>query len=152
MERSAAVNGLRPALLLLLLAASGVPHAADRQVVLVVSADSTVQQLEPVEVQKLFLGFPVVRDNHALRPVRNLGDDQLSNVFLQYVVAMSQSAYDRRILTQVLQQGRSRPLELKTSAQVIQVLAADRFAVSYMWLRDVPTTPRLRVLRVLWTE
>jgi hypothetical protein len=65
---------------------------------------------------------------------------------------MSQSAYDRRILAQVLQQGRPRPLELRTSAQVTAVLASDRYAVSYMWLRDVPAHPRMRVLRVLWTE
>jgi hypothetical protein len=152
MERSAAVNGRRLILLLLLLAACGRLHSAGRQIVLVVSADSSVQQLEPIEVQKLFLGLPVVRDSHTLRPVLNISDDQLQNVFLQYVVAMSQSAYDRRILTQVLQQGRPRPVELRTSEQVIQALAMDRFAVSYMWLRDVPTTPRMRILRVLWTE
>jgi hypothetical protein len=139
-------------LLLLLLAAATETHAVERRVVLVVSASSPVQQLEPIEVQKLFLGLPVVRDNHTLRPVLNLSDSQLSDVFLQYVVAMSQSAYDRRILTQVLQQGRPRPLELKSSAQVIDALAADRFAVSYMWLRDVPNNPRMRILRVLWTE
>jgi hypothetical protein len=152
MERGAAVNGQRLLLLLLLLAGSGGLQAADRQVVLVVSADSPVQQIEPIEVQKLFLGLPVLRGNHALRPVCNLSDDQLQNVFLQYVVAMSQSAYDRRILTQVLQQGRPRPLELRTNAQVIETLAADRFAISYLWLRDVPANPRLRILRVLWTE
>ncbi len=143
---------MRLVLLLLSFTSCGLVHAAGREVVLVVSADSPIQQLEPLEVQKLFLGLPVVREAHTLRPVLNLSDDQLGNIFLQYVVAMSQSAYDRRILTQVLQQGRPRPLELKQSAQVIEALAADRFAVSYLWLKDVPVTPRLRILRVLWTE
>ena len=152
MECSAPVISLRRLALFVLLLAASAGRAADRQVVLVVSADSSLQQLEPLEVQKLFLGLPVVRDNHALRPVRNLSDDQLSDVFLQYVVAMSQPAYDRRILTQVLQQGRPRPAELRSTSQVIQALVADRYAVSYMWLRDVPVSPRLRVLRVLWTE
>jgi len=152
MECSAAVNVWRAVVLIALLAGSGGAHAAERQVVLVVSATSPVQQLDPIEVQKLFLGLPVVRDDHALRPVRNVSDDQLTNIFLQYVVAMSQSAYDRRILTQVLQQGRPRPAELRTSRQLIEALAADRYAVSYMWLRDVPANPHMRVLRVLWTE
>jgi hypothetical protein len=153
MERSAAVKVCRAVLLLtLLLASPAGAHAAERQVVLVVSTASPVQQLDSIEVQKLFLGLPVVRDDHVLRPVRNVSDDQLSNIFLQYVVAMSQSAYDRRILAQVLQQGRPRPLELRTSKQVIEALASDRYAVSYMWLRDVPPNPRMRVLRVLWTE
>jgi hypothetical protein len=152
MECNAAVSVWRAILLIALLAGSGGARAAERQVVLVVSATSPVQQLDPIEVQKLFLGLPVVRDEHALRPVRNVSDDQLTNIFLQYVVAMSQSAYDRRILAQVLQQGRPRPLELRTSKQLIETLTADRYAVSYMWLRDVPANPHMRVLRVLWTE
>jgi hypothetical protein len=151
-ERRPPVRSARLALLLLLLAAADMLHAAEKQVVLVVSADSPVLQLEPLEVQKLFLGLPVLRDNRPLHPLRNLSDEQLDNVFLQYVVAMSQSAYDRRILTQVLQQGRPRPLELKSDAEVVRALAADRFAVSYMWLKDVPVNPRMRILRVLWTE
>jgi len=140
---------LAPLVLLLL---GGVLHAAERKVVLVVRADSPVQQLEPIEVQKLFLGWPVARDNHALRPVRNVSDAALTDVFLQYVVAMSQSAYDRRILSQVLQHGRPRPIELGKSAEVIDALSLDRYAVSYMWLKDVPANPKLRVIRVLWTE
>jgi len=146
------VNVWRAALLIAMLAGSGGAQGAERQVVLVVSATSPVQQLDPIEVQKLFLGLPVVRDDHALRPVRNVSDDQLANIFLQYVVAMSQSAYDRRILAQVMQQGRPRPVELRTSRQLIETLAADRYAVSYMWLRDVPANPHMRILRVLWTE
>ena len=142
----------RVALFALLLTGSDPLRAAERQVVLVVSADSPVQQLDPLEVQKLFLGWPVARDNHALRPLRNVSDAALSDVFLQYVVAMSQSAYDRRILAQVLQRGRPRPLELAKGSDVIKALAADRYAVSYMWLKDVPVTPRLRIIRVLWTE
>lgn len=152
MECRAAVTRLRCILLVLLLAGSAAMHAADREVVLVVSAQSSVRQLDPIEIQKLFLGYPVLRDNHALHPVRNLSDDQLSKVFLQHIVAMSESAYDRRILTQVLQQGRPRPLEVKSAAQVVDSLVADRYAVSYMWLTDVPANPRMRVLRVLWAE
>lgn len=151
MERCAAVNRQRFALLLLLLAAVGKLHAVERQVVLVVRADSPVQDLGPLDIQRLFLALPVSRDGHPLRPIRNLSETSLENIFLQYVVAMSQSAYDRRILTQVLQQGRQRPAELDTRTEVLDALAADKYAVSYMWLKDVPAG-RLKVLRVLWTE
>jgi hypothetical protein len=151
MERGAAVR-LRYLASLVLLLTGGVLHAAERKVVLVVRADSPIQQLEPLEVQKLFLGWPVARDNHALHPVRNVSDASLTDVFLQYVVAMSQSAYDRRILSQVMQHGRPRPIELDKSSQVIDALSADRYAVSYMWAKDVPVNPHLRVIRVLWTE
>lgn len=152
MECRAAVSRLRLTVLLLLLAAYGNLHAAERQVVLVVSADSPVEELGPLDIQKLFLALPVLRDGHPLHPIRNLSEGSLENIFLQYVVAMSQSAYDRRILTQVLQQGRARPLEVNSRSEVIELLTADKYAVSYMWLKDVPPGHRLKILRVLWTE
>ncbi len=152
MERCAAVRLLRLALLLLPLATLVTVHAAERQVVLVVGADSAVEDLGPLDIQKLFLALPVLRDGHPLHPVRNVSEASLENIFLQYVVAMSQSAYDRRILTQALQQGRPRPLELNSRNAIVETLTADKYAVSYMWLKDVPPGRRLKVVRVLWTE
>ena len=119
---------------------------------LVVATDSPVAQLDAIEIRKLFLGLPVLRENRPLHAVRNASDTFLTEVFLQHVVAMSESAYDRRILAQMLQQGRPLPAELKSSDAVVAALRADRWAVSYMWWRDVVENPRLRVLRVLWTE
>jgi hypothetical protein len=152
MECGAAVMALRASLLALFFALAASVSAAEREVVLVVSAYSPVLALDPLEIRKIFLGLPVLRENRPLRAIRNQSDEQLSQVFLQHVVAMSQSAYDRRILAQVLQQGRPRPLELKSREQVIAALSEDPLAVSYMWLKDVPVSPRLRVLRVLWTD
>jgi len=111
-----------------------------------------VLELDSLEIRKLFLGLPVLRNNRALVPIRNGSDRQIAQVFLQDVVAMSQSAYDRRILTQTLQHGRPRPTELKSRDQVISALSTDRYAVSYLWLHDAANNPRLRILRVLWSE
>ena len=144
---------MRIAALALFLCIATSPAAADgREVVLVVSANSPVADLEPLEIRKLFLGLSVLRGSRPLRPVLNESDEQLSRVFLQHVVAMSQSAYDRRILSQAMQQGRPRPLALKSNAELIATLDSDPLAVSYMWVKDLPVPPRLRILRVLWTE
>lgn len=152
MERGAAVRLLRLAVAVLALAVAAPAPAGERQVVLVVNADSPVTQLDPIEIRKLFLGLPVLRQGRKLLPVHNASDRQLNQVFLQHVVAMSQSAYDRHVLAQVLQQGRPRPLELTSRQQVLTTLYADRHAVSYVWLQDVARDPRIRILRVLWTE
>lgn len=153
MECRPFVNALRIAALALFLCSAPLSVAADgREVVLVVSMGSPATELEPLEIRKLFLGLPVLRGNRALRAVRNESDEQLSRVFLQHVVAMSQSAYDRRILSQAMQQGRPRPLVLKSNAELIATLDSDPTAVSYMWVKDLPASPRLRILRVLWTE
>jgi hypothetical protein len=140
------------ALALLLLVLAAPLGAAERSLVLIVAADSPVEHLDSIEVRKLFLGLPVLRNDDALRPVCNVSDDRIQEVFLQYVVAMTQGAYDRRILALVNTQGRPRPLELRSRDAVVAMLYADRRAVSYAWLTDVAGNPRIRVLRVLWKE
>jgi hypothetical protein len=142
----------RTLLLLLALAIAEPLAAADRAVVLVVNAAGPVTQLDALEIRKVFLGLPVMRGAHALHPIRNSSDPQLVAVFLQHVVAMSQSAYDRRILSQVLQEGRPRPVELLSRESVLASLATDPYAVSFMWSNDATRNPGLRIVKVLWKE
>ena len=145
---------MRRFLCILLLACGvfGPVHSAFESVVLVVRADSPVQDLSSVEVRKLFLGFPVLVDGKVLHAIRNRSDLRLDDIFLQQIVAMSQEAYDRQILVGLNRQGWVRPAEVGSVVRVIEDLYADPQAVSYMWLRDVEHNPRLKVLRTLWGE
>jgi hypothetical protein len=126
--------------------------ASERAVVLVVSAASPVGRLDSIQVRKLFLDFPVIVGNRSLHPVNNFSDPELRDAFLQTVVAMTQWAYDHRILSQVNNQGRPLPLELKSRDTVLRTLEADPLAVSFAWLKDVAGNPKLRIVRVLWQE
>jgi hypothetical protein len=121
-------------------------------VVLVVRADSVVTDLDSIAVRKLFLGFPVFVGGNPLHAVRNRSDEQLDEIFLQQIVAMSESAYDRQVLIGLNRQGSIRPAEVTTVERALQDLYADSNAVSYMWLRDVAHNPRIRVIRVLWSD
>jgi hypothetical protein len=126
--------------------------AGEREVVLVVSVASPVERLDSIQVRKLFLDFPVIVGNRPLHPVNNFSDPELRDAFLQNVVAMTQWAYDQRILSQVNNQGRPLPLELESLNSVLRTLEADPLAVSFAWLKDVAGNPRLRIVRVLWQE
>ena len=126
--------------------------AEQRSVVLVVRADSVVTDLDSLAVRKLFLGLPVFVNGNPLHAVRNRSDEQLDEIFLQQIVAMSQSAYDRQVLVGLNRQGSIRPPEATSPAQVLQALYADPNAVSFMWSRDVAHNPKVRVIRVLWSE
>lgn len=121
-------------------------------VVLVVGKDSSVVDLDPVTVRKLFLGLPVLIGSHPLHPVRNRSDQRLDPIFLQQIVAMSQSAYDRQILIGVNRQGWLRPVEISSRARLLETLYSDPGAVTFMWLREVEHDPKIRVIRVLWTD
>jgi hypothetical protein len=142
----------RALLLLALLLSVPVGYAGSDSVVLVVRVDSMVVDLDSVTVHKLFLGVPVLINGRPLHPIRNRSDERLDQIFLQEIAAMSQSAYDRQILNGVNRQGWLRPVEEESTSRVIEKLLADPSAVSFVWLRDVAHDPRMRVLRVLWTD
>jgi len=151
-ERGGAVK-LRTRMLVLLLAwplasAAGEP----RQLVLVASSDSPVQAMSGLETRMLYLGYSVERGRIALRPVRNLSSARVNDVFLQHVVAMTESAYERRVLIAMLQKGRRPPTELRSVEEIARALERDPRAVSYLWLDEAAQFPSLRVLRVLWVE
>jgi hypothetical protein len=151
MERGVPLT-VRLCLLLVLCLPTGAARAETRQLVLVASVRSPAQALSNIETRMLFLGYTVNRGPRVLRPVRNVSTSLINNVFLQHVVAMSQAAFDRRILLASLQKGRPPPLELATSLAVAQRLVAEPLAVSYLWLTDVQSNADLKVLRVLWVE
>lgn len=138
--------------LLLACGLSGPALPASQAVVLVVRADSPVSDLSSVTVKKLFLGVPVLVDGKLLHPIRNMSDARLDDIFLQGIVAMTKEAYDREILKGVNRQGWIRPAEAASVARLTEALYADPLAVSYMWMRDVEHNPRVKVLRVLWSE
>lgn len=152
MERGILLNMRRALQLFMLLCLVSQTCAASHTLVLVVRADSKVTDLDSLTVRKLFLGLPVLVDGSLLHPVRNRSDRELDPIFLQQIVAMSQSAYDRQILNGVNRQGWLRPAEVNTTSRILETLYADPNTVTFMWLHEVAHNPRVRVLRVLWSN
>lgn len=152
MERGPILIMRRALLLLVLLFGAAFASADSQSVVLVVRADSSVIDLDPLTVRKLFLGVPVLVNGSPLRAIRNRSDARLDEIFLQEIVAMSQSAYDRQILIGVNRQGWVRPQEVQTNSRALERVYADPNTVTFMWQRDVAHDPKIRVIRVLWTD
>jgi hypothetical protein len=151
-ERGNSVSKIAAAAVLVtLLAASGTVSAAD-QLVLIVSADSKVEQLDSLEVRKLFLGLTVIHNGDRLRPVIDEADPRVKEIFLQNIVSMSDSTYDRSVLRLALIQGQIKPTAYKDIALLIKAVIADPTAVSYAWAKDVAHDSRIKILRVLWYD
>ena len=125
---------------------------ASEVVVLVVPVNSPVTSLDSVSVRKLFLGLPVLLNGTLLHPMRNRSDAALDEIFLQQVVAMSQSSYDRYILNGVNRQAALHPPEFSSLPALLTALAEDPNSVSFMWQRDVGHNGNVRVIRVLWSD
>lgn len=127
--------------------------ASDRAVVLVARADSEVDNIDLLDVRKLYLGFSVrTETNQPIRAATNRTSALIYEVFLQDVLAMSASRYDRRLLTLTLQSGRRRPLVIRNPTQLMEALSADPELVSFMWREEAEHSGQLKILRVLWEE
>ncbi|MCC7199299.1 MAG: hypothetical protein IT483_07310 [Gammaproteobacteria bacterium] len=125
---------------------------AGNSVVLVTTDTDPDFSLESIRLRKVFLGFAVLHDGHLLRPIRNRSDPRLDAVFLQHVVAMSPEAYERRLLSLSLQQGRPRPLEVRSRTDLLNAMREHAHAISFAWHSDVAAEPGIRVVRTLWRE
>jgi hypothetical protein len=139
------------AVLVTLLIATRPVWAAD-QLVLIVSADSKVEQLDSLEVRKLFLGLTVTQNGDRLRPVLDEADARVKEIFLQNIVSMSDTTYDRSVLRLTLIQGQIKPIAYKDIALLLKAVEDDPTAVSYAWAKDVAHDSRIKILRVLWYD
>ena len=154
MERGRSVKKIAVTWLLAALVSAAVttPASADETLVLIVSADSKVDQLDSLEVRKLFLGMTVTHNGDRLRPLLNEAEPRLKDVFLQNIVSMTDTTYDRRLLRLALQGGRSLPAVYADKGVLINAVATDSTAVSFAWAKDVQHDKRIRILRVLWHD
>jgi hypothetical protein len=144
------MKGVAASLLLLLGAAT--PTFAGQELALIVSADSKVDQLDPPLARRLFLGLTVAQGGVRLQPLLNESDPQITDLFLRYIVSMSDSTYFRYLLRLALVQGRTKPTVYKKSNELIDAVASDPMVVGYAWVTDVNHDPRIRVLRIVWHE
>jgi hypothetical protein len=151
-ERGNSVSKFTATAVLLTLLVAAAPACAGEELVLVVSAHSKVEQLDSLELRKLFLGLTVTHNGSRLRPVLNETDARVKEIFLQNIVSMSDITYDRRLLRLALIQGQTQPALYTDIAQLIEAVAADPSAVSYAWAKDVEHDARLRILRILWYD
>jgi hypothetical protein len=122
------------------------------ELVLIVSAQSPIDRLDSALVRKLFLGLTVNQFGSRLRPVLNESDGRIKALFLQNVVSMSDSTYDRYILRLSLLQGSTQPIVFKDVKKLLDDIAADPSAVGYVWAKDVTHDAHVKIVRVLWHD
>lgn len=129
------------------------PVNADEALVLVAGEHSPIGKLNSLEIRKLYLGFNVRdREERQIHAITNTSDARMMNVFLQNVMAMTERAYNRRLLTLAVQSGRARPRLESSLEELHRSLTTNIMVVSCMWRKDVERFGDLKVIRVLWTD
>src|ERR1700692_2798627 len=130
---------------LVLLLGAAAPALAGEELVLIVSVQSNFDQLDSPLIRRLFLGLTVTQHGSRLRPVLNESDEKIKELFLQNVVSMSDSNYDRYVLRLALLQGRTLPMVYRNTTALVSAVAADPAVVGYAWARDVAHDDRVRI-------
>jgi hypothetical protein len=149
-------TSVRVRLLQLLMLASWMLAAGDglaeTAVVLVTGSESPIEDISSLDIRKAYLGTPVHIGGYSVRAFRQGGDEQLNNIFLQSVMAMSQKSYERRLLSLVIKFATPRPTVVNSNDELVDLLVRYPSSIAYMWKRDAKADPRVKIVRTLWQE
>jgi len=129
---------------------NGLAEPSQRIVILVSSQDSNIPALSQLDIRKLFLGVPVIRNGIILKPLRNATDPLLTEVFLQKVIFMSERSYNRELLSRVYRLGGKRPEIFSENTKLVNELRDMPGTLTYMWSADAEDTAGLKTLGVIW--
>ena len=103
-----------------------------------------------LEVRKAYFGLMVSYDKLMVRAFRLNSDEELSQIFYQTVVAMSEKSYERRLLSMLLKYGSPRPQEYRDIRALSAAVRESDCGIAYMWQSDLEQQTGLRSIRLLW--
>ena len=137
---------------LVVLALTAEMAAAQDAVVLVVGRDSPINEISLLDIRKAYLGISVSLGGDTVRPLRRNDDEQLNQIFMQTVIAMSERSYERRLLSLMLRFGTPRPEETDDRDELDRRLAERPYSIAYMWASEAEADARVKVVRTLWQD
>ena len=137
---------------LVVLALTAEMAAAQDAVVLVVGRDSPINEISLLDIRKAYLGISVSLGGDTVRPLRRNDDEQLNQIFMQTVIAMSERSYERRLLSLMLRFGTPRPEETDDRDELDRRLAERPHSIAYMWASEAEADARVKVVRTLWQD
>lgn len=130
--------------------APAVAHEQNKVLVLATDVQTNIPPLSITRVRALFMGMPTVVNDLRLHPVLNDTDLTLREVFLQKVLFVSWSHYQRRLLEESFRSGWPVPVTVTDAAALTRALREREGTVTYMWKDDAGRLG-LRVIQVLWS-
>lgn len=137
-------------LLLLLGNTSLADNDSSRRLVLVTCAQNEITSLSAGEIHKLFLGLPIEKGGRTLEAAINHSDPFLYEIFLQKIANMSSVAYERHLLSNVIQLGGRRPQIFSDTRTLISTVTQNPGTITVLWDSDIRARPDLTVIGEVW--
>jgi hypothetical protein len=149
MERGISVR-IRIAQLLVVIATMFAALASADDVVLVTGRNSPIESMSSLDIRKVYFGISVTVGGHTIRALRRRDDEQLNEIFLQSVIAMSQRSYERRLLSLTLKFGTPRPIQVRNREEMLRLLGEHPSTIAYMWKSNAESESRVKIIKALW--
>lgn len=128
------------------LIATSIAQAGGPDLVLVASKRSPLMQMTVPEVRKAFLGMPLTVNGQGVKPLRNLSDRRVAEIFMQRVMFMSMEEYERRIEARVARTGGGRPPAYDDTTELMTALQRDPLAITYLPRHQVGSDSGLKII------
>lgn len=137
---------------LCLFSSGGRAQTAPDRLLLVTGSATNIESLSHADTRRLFLGFPLIKNGVRLRPVLNVSDSLMTEVFLQNIIFMARREYERLMISRVFRLGGQRPPAYENMDDLVKQLLDTPGSLSFMWATQLEQYAGLKSLGILWVS
>ncbi len=119
-------------------------------VVLISAADKQVPEFTNKELRLLFLGYPVTKASATYKPLINASNQLVYSMFLQKVMYMTESRYERQLLSRVFRYGGERPVRYDDKGDLIRNLKKRPNAITFVNANITLQLDGVKIVQQLW--
>ncbi len=120
--------------------------ANESNLVLVASSGSTLPAIKANDVRKAFLGLPVNVNEKTIVPIVNSCNNDTKELFLQRVLFMSGTVYERHSVGRVFRYGGNKLAEFSDPTALASALTANPSSISFMLAIDAKKMSTVKIL------
>jgi hypothetical protein len=128
---------------------SAAVYANENSLVLVASSGSTLPAIKANDVRKAFLGLPVSVNEKTIVPIVNSSNNDTKELFLQRVLFMSGTVYERHSVGRVFRNGGNKLAEFSDPMALASALTANPLSISFMLAVDAKKMSTVKILSEL---
>jgi hypothetical protein len=125
---------------------SAAVYANENSLVLVASSGSTLPAIKANDVRKAFLGLPVTVNEKTIVPIVNSSNNDTKELFLQRVLFMSGTVYERHSVGRVFRNGGNKLAEFSDPIALASALTANPLSISFMLAVDAKKMSTVKIL------
>ena len=124
--------------------------AAGQEVVVIINADNGATDLTATQVRRYFLKTsPTWNDGEKVRPVDRVGASEERETFLNQILSLSPSEFERYWIERQYANAQSRPIRVSDDSEVLRMVESFKGAIGFVSATAYDAADHSRVRAVL---